>query len=463
MSRVPWMPAVAASVVLMSSAATRVAAQTEVECARDTRPPVQEQVLLKETAHNTLVFDHYRLSATRKGPHVLSVKDGGYLQVRFICTDPTKFNYTITANTDAEQKIGRQGVNGERVETRDLSRPASVTMRHSKLFTRYRVEISLRDDLKSAAPRVGIPGGETGGGREPGRPGRGKAPDGTFTLYSTFFDLWVETAPEWTVDFSGGVAFTGLRNREYFIKTDTKDTPDTADDVKTVEEDVEARASFRPDIIALANVRHPRMKGLGATFGVGLNNDADPRYFLGASYLLGGKFIFSAGWAGGKVNELPVGQELHKAPINGDNTLTTLAGRFRHAFYFGVGFTFINREPQFAAAFAAAQTTADEEPPAGDTKELEVPQLEAAPEDLVGSYTNEKDTVVVDKKGEALTIKLPGQAAAEPLTHDGGLKYHVGTDPARRVTFLANTAKKVESVQYQSGTTAATYKKKPAA
>jgi hypothetical protein len=150
------------------------------------------------------------------------------------------------------------------------------------------------------------------GGRSTRKPNAG-----TFTLYSTYFELWVETIPEWTVDFSGGVAFTGLLGREYFVRTDTRGTADEADDVKTVEEDTKGRASFRPDVIALANVRHPRMKGLGAAFGVGLNNDADPRYFLGVSYLLGGKFIFNAGWAGGKVNELPTGQELHNTPING--------------------------------------------------------------------------------------------------------------------------------------------------
>lgn len=407
-------------------------------------------IAVRATPRNTLVFDHYRLVATKRELHVLEVEDGGYLQVRFVCTDPRKFNYTITAHTDEQQKTAAQGV-AESVETNELSH-ASLTMRHSKLFTRYRVEISLRDDLKLPAAARIAPG--TGRGFELLSPRKA----GAYILYSTFFDLWVNTRPEWTVDFSGGIAFTGLRGHEYFIKTDTKGTADGADDVKTVEEDVAARPSFRPDIIALANVRHPRARGLGMSFGVGLNNDADPKYFLGLSYLLGGKFILNGGWAGGKINELPVGQELHKAPINGDNTLTTPAGRFRNAFYFGIGFTFINREDQFKGAFAAAQKTADEEAPAMKTKEEDEPV-----DELAGTYTNGADMVTVERKGAALTIKLTARAAAESLVHDGGLTYHVGADSTRKVRFLANTTKKIQSVEVMSKDKSATYTKQPPA
>jgi hypothetical protein len=437
------------AVLLVAMVPARSSAQTTLDCAGDSRPPSLAGALIAESPRNTLVFNHYVLAATRKGPHVLAVRDGGYFQVRFICTDPTKFNYTITANTDEQQKAAVQGVTGDHVETRDLSRSASVTMRHSRLFTRYRVEVSLRDELKSKTPSPSLT--DTGGGA--GRAGQKRGQqEGTYVLYSTYFDLWVDTLPEWTVDFSGGVAFTGLRGHEYFIKTDTKNTADANDDVKTVEEDTSARASFRPDIVALANVRHPRMKGLGVTFGVGLNNDADPRYFLGLSYLLGGKFIFNAGWAGGKVNELPVGQELHKAPINGDNTLTTPAGRFRNAFYVGLGFTFVNREDQFKGAFAATQHTSDEEQkPAA-----------AAPsrDDYAGTYTSGADTVTIEPQGEKLMIKLTPQGAAEELKPDDDLHYHVGDDKTRVLTFKRDDANKIASVEYRAGNKTTTYKKK---
>jgi hypothetical protein len=434
---------------------TAAMAQPAPPCAKDTLPPPGTGIPILETPHNTLVFNHYALSAAVKGPHVLAVRDGGYFQIRFICTDPTKFNYRITANTDEQQKVAGQNVTGERIDTKDLSSPASVTMRHSKLFTRYRVEISLRDDLKSAPLAVSGRSQEAGGGNAPAQ----KHQEEAFTLYSTYFDLWVETLPEWTVDFSGGIAFTGLRSREYFVKTDTKNTDDADDDVKTVEEDAGARASFRPDIIALANVRHPRMRGLGAVFGVGLNNDADPRYFLGVSYLLGGKFIFNAGWAGGKVNELPVGQELHKAPINGDNTLTTPSARFRQAFYFGLGFTFINREDEFKGAFAAAQKTSDDEAPRKENVDESKASV-ATSADLVGSYTRGSETITVERQGEGLAIKLNAKATPDLLIPDGGLKYHIGEDKARKdVTFIQDTSKKIAAVEVMSGDKGATYKK----
>jgi hypothetical protein len=287
----------------------------------------------------------------------------------------------------------------------------------------------------------GTTAADVGGGR--GAPDKRPAPAAKgYLLYSTYFDLWVETRPEWTADFSGGIAFTGLRERAFFIQT--------VGDNKTVEEDVEARASFRPDIIALVNVRHPDWKGLGAAFGVGLNNDADPRYFLGVSYLFGGKFIFNGGWAGGKVNELPVGQQLHQPPINGDNTLTTPAARFRHAAYVGLGFTFINRENEFKAAFAATQQTtaeegAPEEPPAADVFE--------------GPYERDGESALITREGDTLKLKV-GNAAVETLQLESGLVFRVGSGP-RKVKFIRDASNRIAALEYTTEGGVQTFKKKP--
>jgi hypothetical protein len=369
--------------------------------ARDEDSPPFER-----TRRNTLIFDHLALRATDAAPYVLKVKDRDYFQVIFANTDPRKFRYTISVTEETETDTSSFEA-GKAVETLfgNLT-DISVTMQHDQHFQRYRVGVGLlpgvtTDPLREQAAEVS---------RRPAsdvfRRTERSETDSTqpVSLHEISFDLWVETERTWQLSFSGGTAFSRLTNDNFYIKTDTKGTATADDDVKTVEQDESVTDQFRPDIIALTNLSNAQWGGFGVAFSVGLNNDADPRYFVGPSYLLGGRFILHGGWAGGKVRTLPPGQAIGGAPIAGDNTLQTGATRFKRAWYIGLAFTFINREDQFKGAFTAKTE--------GEKKGT--PQPDASPDvprdAFVGSYEGEdanKTSISVAKAtddGIAVTV-----------------------------------------------------------
>jgi hypothetical protein len=178
-------------------------------------------------------------------------------------------------------------------------------------------------------------------------------------LFEYTFPVWVKTTG-WNITFNSGFGFSSLTSKKYFIATDS-------DGKKTVEADPNRGDQSRPDIMALANLTLPHLKNpslwwagekLGIAFGVGLGGDSDARYYFGPSYTLGKRFILNGGWTGGKVSTLPVGQRLHEAPINGDNTLGTLGSRFAHGWYVGISFTFTDdKESDFLNALTPPQQT----------------------------------------------------------------------------------------------------------
>jgi hypothetical protein len=360
-----------------------------------------------QTAANTLVFDHYNLQPAQPDPMVLRLADGEYFQVRIINTDNTLFVYTISAVPDEEVPGLSMGPTGPGIAATRLGE-TTVTMRHYQAFARYRVKIAPRADLAGGSP-VG-PRDTVGAGTGAQPPAAPKA----VLLFPAVFDVWVETKPGFEVTFTGGAVFSGLRSRKYSIKTDTRGTTDAADDLKTVEEDPDARDDFWPDTVAVANFRHPeKFRGVGIAAGVGLNNDAEPRFFLGPSYFLGRNLLLTGGWMLGRVDRLPTGQEVGKAPIAGENTLTNLPKRFKNTFYLGFAFSFIPKaEENFKGAFAAAQKTVATPAAQGGAQAPAVtPGGALAASTVSGEYTgseNRKATVKGAADGK-LAITLPGE------------------------------------------------------
>jgi hypothetical protein len=360
---------------------------------------------ITQTARNTLAFDHFRLRPAQADPLVLRLGDGDYFQVRIVNTDPLQFSYAISAipSEDERTPATRIGPTGDGIPATQLQETA-VTMRHNKAFARYRVTIALRSDLQlPVKPREPVTGAD------PRLLEEQKVPK----LYPAVFDVWVETKPGFETSFTGGVAFSGLVSPKFFIRTDNKGTADAADDTKTVEEDREARDGFKPDTVAVANFRHPeKLLGLELAVGVGLNNDADPRFFFGPSYFLGSNLLLTAGWSGGRVDRLPSGQELGRPPINGDNTLTTLEKKFEHSFFVGLAFSFIPKsEDNFKGGFAAAQKPAAE----GGTPQA-APQQPAAnvPNNAAtGKFVaNDKSVATVEElTAKSALITLPNKPA----------------------------------------------------
>ncbi len=328
---------------------------------------------VKATRENTLTYNHKSLTANRAEPYVLSVEDGGFFQVVFCETDPTRFSYTVSAIRNDQLEDAGTSVELKPVQSVDLRRTA-VTMRHDRGIYRYRIRIARIDGGDTPVESEAAAATEDEAAQALEDPAflenllRAVEPDkqemlrkllesrkgkrdttAAVKLYPVSFDVWVQTRG-WEVSFTAGLAFSNLTDARYYLND--MGTADTADDL--IQRDSAAEDNFRPEIMALANVRYPqRLLGIGIAFGLGTDG-SEQRYFLGPSYVFGKHFIFAAGWTGGRVSSLPTGQREDKPPINGANTLDGLQTRFASGFYAGIGFTFAPRKDAFLDALTAS-------------------------------------------------------------------------------------------------------------
>ena len=385
------------------------------------RAGTKDKPATKQTLDNTLTFDHLTLRFEKDAFAALEVEAGQLFQVVISETDPTLFRYTITAVPDESTPE----VSFSPTATPVVAKPygqVRLTMRHDQHFSRYRVTIALIPGVNAKPVGEGpkssatTPRTANAPGSHPSQPG--EPPTGEQVLFPVTFDVWVLTKPEWKVSVSGGVGFSGLVDKKYFIKTDDAGK-------KTVEEDVNSADTVRTDIVALANVyfdhQYRRMLMFGAAFGIGQSSGGAPRYYLGPSVVLGRNFVFSGGVAFGSVATLPTGQTLSQPPINGDNTLSSLGSRVGKSGFFSVAFTFINKESEFTDAFSS-------------TTQAEGAGVVALTlGDLKGDFEAEGTTITVDvaakdgkpalpvtlKIGDANVVLLKEKAPLDYTTEDG--------------------------------------------
>ncbi len=354
-----------------------------------------------QKARNYLVFNHAKGRIEFPVPAQLEVRDGEAFVIVFACSNPSQFDYVIEAiKTD---KIPPKSPTIKQEKPADKAGlHASVSWRHSRFTPLYQVSVKRRATA-STASKVRSASDETGlstlvedrGAAERVEiieemaslyeEGAEKDLIERFAsdkdleadvveetldtmgqldkLYSYTFPVWVKTVG-WRLSFSSGIGFSDLVDEQYFVKTDSKGTPDdTSDDLQTVERDTNAESEFLPDLMALANLRFPSTWGpwrnFGLSFGLGIGDEAEPRYFFGPSFDLGKQFVLTAGVAGGKVATLPTGQVPGEAPINGDNTLNNLPKKFETAAFVGIAFRFSPAEKEFLGALTGAQKIKD--------------------------------------------------------------------------------------------------------
>ena len=350
-----------------------------------------------EKARNYLVFNHRKGRIEFPVPAQLEVRDGETFAIVFACSNPSQFDYVIEGIKSDAVPSSSATIQQE-APADPVGLHASVTWRHDRQVPLYQVTVKRRkaasaeDNARTAVLASGLRGSikgrgdadfgdllagivamsESGADRstietysrdnrlDPDEVEEALTLMGTLDkLYSYTFPIWVKTVG-WRLSFSSGFGFSGLTDEEYFTRTDDMGTPeDASDDVKTVERDSNAEDDFLPDLMALANLEFPS-SNFGLAFGLGIGDEAEPRYFFGPSLDLGKQFILTGGVAGGKVSTLPSGQSLGQAPINGDNTLNNLPTKFETAFYLGIAFKFSPAQKEFLGALTGAQQIEEE-------------------------------------------------------------------------------------------------------
>jgi hypothetical protein len=316
---------------------------------------------IRPDAKNTFVFNHERLRSEFNEHYVLSADHGAYFQVLFKCTAPEFFDYSISGDPAVQPESASANVGPESVVVAHRLTTRGITMRHDERFLKYRVKAKIRAGMvktpgaASSPPPPPPPQPEavpppppppTGGVRS--QTGDATPPPEEHELFSVEFDLWVVTRPDWKLGIIAGVARSSLVDRKYAIETDSSGAKIFVED--------NTQDQFHLDTMALANVYYSRgfLKTLspGLAFGIGTSGTTT-RFFFGPSVVVGRFFVLHGGWALGTVAAPPAGQELGKPPVNGDNTLNSLGSQTISKGYFGIGFTWIDRRDQFAAALSA--------------------------------------------------------------------------------------------------------------
>lgn len=378
----------------------------------------------KQVDKSVLIIDHLESRVICPIARPLKVKDGESIRVIFHRTAPDSFSYLISA-IEAPTPRTAGAKPGEKAIPVEQLKFTTLPLRHDRHFSQYKIEITPRADLvrvetagqaaavDAAAParaemlEAALEGQGLFAGadaalearvlsnrpfatlpevegylasRKPGaKPEEIKAAareakevlekvDPRPILRPFEATIEVETAgPELT--FTSGFSFSDLTSPKFFLASNDAGTPAKAeDDFKTVEVDPNKAEEVEPDVMALINIRWPELMNrsrfwnkVGVAFGLGLNGDSEPRYFLGPSFTLPKGFVFTAGLSGGKVKALPVGQDLGQVPINGDNTLGSLGSRFKVGYHFGISFAFTDRETEVRSHLSGLQATQSED------------------------------------------------------------------------------------------------------
>lgn len=358
-------------------------------------------------------YDHRAGTPCGHSPFPLKVGHGDFFQVAIVNTDPRYFNYEVTAIPveDGRPDSAGQRVTNKAVETDQLSRLDLPPLRHDRHIRRYRVTISLTENVASvqtrapATPEAGTRRFTTGE-RLPA--GVGAPPQlTTYQLRPVAFDVAVETSgPE--LIFNGGFVFSGLRDRKYFINKQGN-----------VEASTDARDAYEPDAVLLASLLWPRGPGsLGVSIGLGSTTQRAARYYVGASYLLGKQFVFNGGIALGDTAALPAGQKENEPPMAGADTLKSLPRRLGVSWYVGFAFAFDNRKEQFLNQLTS-RVKASAPPPAAQP--AGVPGTPDA-STFVGQYLEDDDTLWRVSPNLGVETLGPDTIAWEPvgaLTPDG--------------------------------------------
>lgn len=366
----------------------------------------------KVVEENLIVIDHSRNRVVCPRATPLRVREGRYVRTVFLRTHPNSFSYRVSAIEAPTPRTAGATTGPEQIPVplKELT-STFLTLRHDRHISQYTIDItpvagkevevgpsaeerqavqrevmsSLSRDLRAAAPRELQNAAEDITNRAyrigPSRPELEEMVEEEvteipssrqaeieslsqevaenlkeeveqITLRPFQVIIEVETAgPELT--FTSGFAFSDLINPRFFLAPDTKGTPATEDDVVNVQEDDRGR-DVEPDVMALINMRWPDLKHrflnkVGVAFGLGLNGDNEPRYFLGPSFTLPKGFVFTAGFSGGDVKVLPAGQGVNRPLVNGATTLPSLDTDFKVGFHVGISFTFTDRENDVAS------------------------------------------------------------------------------------------------------------------
>jgi hypothetical protein len=212
------------------------------------------------------------------------------------------------------------------------------------------------------------------------------------------------TTDGWDIFFSGAFTADKLNNPVFTLVPEDRDldndpnhTKETSGFVVTEREDRED--SFRLAAAAMVHVIHTNPNRLSAfdinwvplSFGLGVGDNSQARYFLGTGIRFGEKFFLTAGGVIGPVTRLPNKVSLGDFTTDAAVLNDPLPTRNKTAFFIGVSYSFAGVGPSaFTGPFAPvkpAPATPPPEPEPELTASIELPDPPVALAGRVATYT----------------------------------------------------------------------------
>lgn len=294
--------------------------------------------------------------------------------------------YTFNLKALEPPAADQQGAAAAPIEWEDVPIPVI----HHRGVNAYEVEVRKRTDLTDDRRRL-------------------------CTLPDHTFRVPVETY-EWGLALAG--AFTGDKLTDpVFFLDDGVENPDAPPEMQRqgffILRDKKAQDSYSLGAAAMVHVFHDdpyrfdfksgdsttqttTTSGAGLvhwapiSFGLGVGQEAEARYFLGTSLRFGQKAYLTAGWAFGSMARLPNG--LREGGFTTEsNALGSLGSRTGSAFFLSLSFDFLKVG---ASSFLGAFETAKPQPPKGEDQNQQAanePPKTATNEEIVLAALNATD------------------------------------------------------------------------
>lgn len=293
------------------------------------RSGYSEAAIQKVEAEHPFGLSQGECAERREIPRILvNLADNDRLDIRINNTYSKAFEWSLAAETTPSDTSAE--LEGRRVRSATETvtfEPDAHTIRqvHQHIYGRYVLTVT-RKAAYATLPYIAVKVGD----------------ENRFLCDTFIWTVEVEHDP-WTVDVSGGFAVNWVTNPVWQVIGEGE-----GDALKNyVVRDPEAEGGPRVEPGIFIHTSHEALP-LAATFGIGVNANESPSYFVGATVRFGTKAAAMFGAAFSRVDVLPAGVQESASddlengfPVSDPNVLANLRDRTHTGLYFGFTYSFI--------------------------------------------------------------------------------------------------------------------------
>ena len=257
--------------------------------------------------------------------NVCKLKDGQILKVTIKALAPGA-NYSIdvsgTESADGKSNSGSRDGDGS-IKT--------LKIEHSPIFSSYTITIIPLDNKSEGTTRI--------------------------------WTIPVRTI-KWSIDFSSAFIFSTNTNKRYYLEETDEQS------VYYIRERDEAKDKFNLGFAAMAHLvktnNESKVTWAPISFGVGVNSDTDPRFFLGTSLRFGNAMYVTGGIDFGTCKRLPAEIGVNET-TDDPAVITKLESQYKCGFYIGVSYSFGGSKAQDHLLKPFVTSSQTSESPPSDT------------------------------------------------------------------------------------------------